>query len=1162
VRFTGREGVTSEGCPIAKWVIRRSNQEEKYCIIIKNRYGHQCEYAWIAVSLIQWDGFSKELADAAYEQISQKTAAYGSETERMCGANKKKTCACQGLNKDFNGASYTFGCSWTMYQNVCKFCRSTDVRKFRLKDGSEEINLDLICQKLTDAVTPSFEKLAPDCYNNMCLFEEVAGGCRIGTKPGRPFSGITTVCDFCAHSHKDNNNMIGGCTVVVTLTRPENRTSAKVEDEQFHVLPQYIPDATPEEVQEKVASGGLEVLNKFQRTITVREKPKKPNCKRGRPTAEKKKMLDGYIPEGYTDEKHFESRKGRGRSLSGSPVAQSSKAIEASPISSASMSDIEVTPRAVKIKKPKEVWTTSKPAFNLDQQRTATKPSTDYQSVDITLDDVNDLDDIDFDYQYNNQNENLSNSSSKTSQFPSSSWNSTRVAEAMPQIKANNQNLQINNKIQISRSTQNNGLIAYKPINNFALSNPQNLSIIQVAQNFRNENSAQFQISQNSTSFVQDYRKTMTDQNYGQVQNLSQINSKIQQQPRKIVISNPVIYRPQENQPYIPRIPNIQRPSDVPKNFISNMEAQFDDSILNLLDEPTVHTPSENQHQDSASLIYANYLNNLPQVDGTSDLDPEQIYASYTNRLIQQNNYAPPSYPAEQNQDKPTYYGTANTSSTQNVYLRGAPNLIPNQVSTIRQNIHARPPSQRYVQPQSNKIYNNPHFVAQQASHQSFQPQYRPPPPKYHSVPPNQTSPMRNVQHRPQYLTLSHQPQFVQPTQQYRNPALINVQPNNQVRTAPPLHKLQAESRSAIMQNIPPLTPIRLSSESRMKNLSSSQLGGSNHSAISSFSTNDIQRDEVTVLTPKYERFLSNQPLSSNSSMPSSISSVILDEASTDMKPKTSLFNDIQQKYPSNEVKDDMKIDEKPENILKNFLAANEPKIKHEEMKEEKPSITKYESDCIEAFQDASIGGIALALPHGSILVEVAKHELHATTALKNPNRQNPCRIGLVFYQHKNLHFVNHGADEFLKKNQIREHRDYIQWLKGCFVPSSTKLGTMQKSGFCFPENVVTIKPSQESKPEDRFHPSAYPGFVPGKYVDGFGFVKIDVETDYSYEIFKAKLTPKASNQPSNSYGAQGQGLCTEGLGSSSSNSDFSRQLLFKSSDQSFASSPFNFYSE
>ena len=41
------------------------------------RYGHQCEYAWIAVSLIQWDGFSKELADAAYDQISQKTAAYG-----------------------------------------------------------------------------------------------------------------------------------------------------------------------------------------------------------------------------------------------------------------------------------------------------------------------------------------------------------------------------------------------------------------------------------------------------------------------------------------------------------------------------------------------------------------------------------------------------------------------------------------------------------------------------------------------------------------------------------------------------------------------------------------------------------------------------------------------------------------------------------------------------------------------------------------------------------------------------------------------------------------------------------------------------------------------------------------------------------------------------
>ena len=42
---------------------------------------------------------------------------------------------------------------------------------------------------------------------NMTLFEE---GCRIGRRAtGRPYSSVTTVFDFCAHSHKDDSNMIG-----------------------------------------------------------------------------------------------------------------------------------------------------------------------------------------------------------------------------------------------------------------------------------------------------------------------------------------------------------------------------------------------------------------------------------------------------------------------------------------------------------------------------------------------------------------------------------------------------------------------------------------------------------------------------------------------------------------------------------------------------------------------------------------------------------------------------------------------------------------------------------------------------------------------------------------------------------------------------------------
>ena len=58
------------------------------------------------------------------------------------------------------------------------------------------------------------------------------------------------------------------------------------------------------------------------------------------------------------------------------------------------------------------------------------------------------------------------------------------------------------------------------------------------------------------------------------------------------------------------------------------------------------------------------------------------------------------------------------------------------------------------------------------------------------------------------------------------------------------------------------------------------------------------------------------------------------------------------------------------------------------------------------------MGGVAFRLPHGSLLLEVAKHELHATTALNTPNRNNPSRIGMVFYQHENLHFLDHGASK------------------------------------------------------------------------------------------------------------------------------------------------------
>ena len=47
---------------------------EQYMVIVKKRIGHQCQYTWVVVAIIQWEGLSRSLSDRAYNQLAQKTA--------------------------------------------------------------------------------------------------------------------------------------------------------------------------------------------------------------------------------------------------------------------------------------------------------------------------------------------------------------------------------------------------------------------------------------------------------------------------------------------------------------------------------------------------------------------------------------------------------------------------------------------------------------------------------------------------------------------------------------------------------------------------------------------------------------------------------------------------------------------------------------------------------------------------------------------------------------------------------------------------------------------------------------------------------------------------------------------------------------------------------